>query len=222
MAGYRGDGYGVYGDHGGDDFRFGDDRGGRDEDGGMFRGERGPDRSRGFDRDDGPRQGAAHGNVMGRAERAVRSYVEGGDHDSGRGHQLSDDPRAVGAADDWNRRFGREGHEGSYAQQQDPYHSYRERHLQEMDRDYQDWCREREQQFHNDFSSWRSGRLQQPGQEDEMPALELSDAAHATSPSTPISLDEPAPAGSPGSRRRGSSGSTRGGTEDPTGEQRDR
>jgi len=211
MAGYRGDGYGVHGDHGDDDYRFGDDRGGR-----------GPEGNRGDDRDGGPRQGAAHGNVMGRAERAVRSYVEGESHDSGRGRQLSDDPRAVGAADEWNRRFGREGFEGSYAQHQDPYHSYRERHLQEMDRDYQDWCREREQQFHSDFNDWRS-RRQQPGQQqDEVPALELSDAAHATSPATPVSLEEPAITSSPALHRRGSSGSIPGGTEDPSDGQGDR
>ncbi|MCW3798289.1 hypothetical protein OMW55_10795 [Sphingomonas sp. BN140010] len=235
MAGYRGDGYGVYGDHGDDDFRFGDDRG-RDRD---IRGERdrGRPEERGFferDRDDdGPRQGATHGNVMGRAEQAVRSYVEGGDHGSGRGHQLSDDPRAVRAAGDWNRQHGREGYEGSYAQHPDPYQSYRERHLAEMDRDYDDWCRQREQQFHSEFKDWRSRRQMSSGQvgqvqsqmssqQGDMPALELSDAAHATAPDVPVTAEQPSRAGSGASRRRGSSGSTPDETAGQTGGQQDR
>jgi len=228
MAGYRGDGYGVYGDHGDDDFRFGDDQGGGDRERGKFRGDR---HERGHDddhnRDNGPRQGAAHGNVMGRAERAVRSYTQGGDHDSGRGHQLSDDPRAVGAADRWNQQHGREGYEGSYAQHNDPYHSYRERHLAELDRDYDDWCRQREQQFHSEFNDWRSRRQLSSGQvgqtqsqissqQGDMPALELSDAAHATAPDVPVTAGQPSRAGSATSRRRGSSGSTRDETAGPT------
>jgi len=226
MTGYRGDGYGVHGDHGDDDFRFGDDRGGGDRDGSRFRDARGGD-------DDGPRQGAAHGNAMGRAEQAVHSYMEGGDHDSGRGHQLSDDPRAVGAADNWNRQFGREGYQGSYAQHQDPYHSYRERHLAELDRDYDDWCRQREQQFHSEFNDWRSRRQLSPGQvgqvqsqlsaqQGDMPALELSDAAQATAPDVSVTNEQPSPAGSAASRRRGSSGSTPDGTAGPTDEPGDR
>ncbi len=231
MAGYRGDGYGVYGDHGDDDFRFGDGRDqGRDR-------ERGYGEERGFfrrdDQDDGPRQGAAHGNVMGRAERAVRSYVQGDDHDSGRGHQLSDDPRAVGAADRWNRQYGREGYEGSYARHDDPYRSYRERQLAEMDRDYDDWCRQREQQFHSEFNDWRSRRQMSSGQvgqvqsqmssqQGDMPALELSDAAHATAPDVPVTAEQPSRAGSAASRRRGSSGSTPDETAGLTDAQRDR
>jgi len=229
MAGYRGDGYGAYGDHGDDDFRFGDDHG-------QDRGRGDDDRDRGGAQrgpDEGPRQGAAHGNLMGRAERAVRSYTLGDDHDSGRGHQLSDDPRAVDAANEWNQRFGREGFEGSYARHDDPYHDYRERHLAEMDRDYGDWCRQREQQFHREFNDWRSRRQssggpagqapwQQSSQGDEVPAPELSDAAHATAPDVPVTAGQPSPAGSAASRRRGSSGSTQDGTGGPTGGPGDR
>ena len=224
MAGYRGDGYGVYGDHGDDEFRWGEGSDNRNDR--MPRGEhnRQPDRDQGnrsfwHREDDGPRHGAAHGNVMGRAERAVRSYVEGDDHDSGRGRQLADDPRAVEAAGEWNRQHGREGYEGSYAQHRDPYHSYRDRHLQEMDRDYQDWCQQREQQFHSEFNDWRSRRQMSSGQvgqtqsrlsgqQGDMPALELSDAAHATAPGVPVTAEQPSRAGSAASRRRGSSGST--------------
>lgn len=105
------------------------------------------------DRDEGPRQGAAHGNLFGSAEHdAAQAFYE---------HRDGDDPRARAAADDWNQRFGREGHEGSYAQH-DPYERYRERHLAEMDRDYDEWCRTREQAFHSEFDDWRQRRRQAP------------------------------------------------------------
>ena len=33
--------------------------------------------------------------------------------------------------------------------------------MQALDRDYEDYCREREQQFHQEFDSWRQSREQQ-------------------------------------------------------------
>ena len=44
------------------------------------------------------------------------------------------------------------------ANRDDHYRSWRDRHMSELDRDYEDYCREREQQFHQDFDSWRSQR----------------------------------------------------------------
>ena len=35
------------------------------------------------------------------------------------------------------------------------YLSWRDRHMRELDRDYDEYRREREQQFHADFSAWR-------------------------------------------------------------------
>ena len=34
--------------------------------------------------------------------------------------------------------------------------------MQSLDRDYADYCREREQQFHQDFDTWRSQRQGNP------------------------------------------------------------
>lgn len=220
MAGYRGDGYGQYGDHDDEEYRFGDDRG-------HWRGERERRDERGLfrdERDDRVEHGAEHGNLMGRAEHRVRDWFEGR-RDADR--QAGDDPRGVRAADEWNRRFGREGHEGSYGQHlhDEPYRSFRQRHLEEMDRDYDAWRGERGQEFNRDFDQWRSRRrpADMTGQPDEMPALELSDAAHATAPGTPVTAaQQPAAAGSPASRRHGSSGSTPGGTAAPTAGQPDR
>ena len=38
----------------------------------------------------------------------------------------------------------------------DHYRSWRQKQIDALDRDYADYCREREEQFHNDFDSWRS------------------------------------------------------------------
>jgi hypothetical protein len=42
--------------------------------------------------------------------------------------------------------------------QDDHYRSWRDRQIEALDRDYADYCREREQQFHQDFDTWRSLR----------------------------------------------------------------
>ena len=68
------------------------------------------------------------------------------------------DPRAQDAARDWQRRFGREGHEGSYAQHDEAYQRYRQRHLDELDQDYAEWRRTHEEGFHRDFEDFRTRR----------------------------------------------------------------
>lgn len=49
-----------------------------------------------------------------------------------------------------NQRFG--------SGQDDHYLNWRNRQLEQLDQDYQEYCREREQQFRQDFDSWRSSR----------------------------------------------------------------
>jgi hypothetical protein len=54
--------------------------------------------------------------------------------------------------------------------QDDHYRSWRDRQMQALDRDYADYCREREQQFHQDFDSWRRNRQQgSTGQQRQQP-----------------------------------------------------
>lgn len=53
-----------------------------------------------------------------------------------------------------NQRFG--------SSQDDHYRSWRDRQIEQLDRDYQDYCRENEQQFHSSFDQWRQKR-QAPG-----------------------------------------------------------
>jgi hypothetical protein len=88
------------------------------------------------------------------------------DHDRGmmferRDPDWSDDNR-------WNDRGWRreqggfgdhsEGRRSFSANPDDHYRSWRDRHMSELDRDYADYCREREQQFHSDFDAWRQQR----------------------------------------------------------------
>ncbi len=40
----------------------------------------------------------------------------------------------------------------------DHYRSWRQKQIDALDRDFADYCREREQQFHQDFDSWRRQR----------------------------------------------------------------
>lgn len=46
--------------------------------------------------------------------------------------------------------------------QDDHYLSWRDRQMDSLDRDYADYCREREQQFHRDFDDWRRQRAGNP------------------------------------------------------------
>ena len=72
-------------------------------------------------------------------------------------------PEQRGRADSYNRQAEDWSGQHRYsAHPDDHYRSWRDRHMSELDRDYQDYCREREQQFHQDFDSWRRNRGQQP------------------------------------------------------------
>ncbi|HEV8407919.1 MAG TPA: hypothetical protein VGQ34_08270 [Sphingomicrobium sp.] len=69
--------------------------------------------------------------------------------------------RSPSSEDRWSDRDRREfGHgEQSYSSNPDDhYRSWRDRHMSELDRDYADYCRERELQFHSDFDAWRHQR----------------------------------------------------------------
>ena len=161
--GYLGDGYGAHGefDPDGDDRdRHSDhhrERGWRerhDERGMMFGGrdrersdadewfggrERGEDRSAWEGNRDWPQrhQGARYGREHG---------FGGFQGDYSRGSQQG----GFGGRGDWNRDRG-----NFSSHQDDHYRSWRDKQMQELDRDYAAYCREREQQFHSDFDDWR-------------------------------------------------------------------
>ncbi|HEY6048991.1 MAG TPA: DUF2171 domain-containing protein [Sphingomicrobium sp.] len=78
--------------------------------------------------------------------------------------------RAIGDEDRFARSHEREEHRrgnfsgSSQSRDFDPhYHSWRQRHMSELDRDYDDYRRENSSRFENDFTSWRERRMQKRG-----------------------------------------------------------
>ena len=149
--GYIGDGYGIDGGREDRDERDREWRG-RDRDW-RERGSRDHewedrDRDRGFmfDRDRGDDRGMSrygrehgYGGFQGDYSRAGRE--QGG----------------FGGMGDY-----REGRRSYSAHPDDHYRSWRDRHMQSLDRDYEDYCREREHQFHRDFDAWLTERHGNP------------------------------------------------------------
>ena len=137
--GYLGDGYGEHGDVGDD---RSDDRDRRRHESeareGAWR-----DRDDWRDRDRDPDRGM----MFGRSDRwsnedrwTERGGVRGRGEAFGGSSEFGDNRRSFSAHPD------------------DHYRSWRDRHMSELDRDYADYCREREQQFHIDFDTWRQQR----------------------------------------------------------------
>ena len=170
--GYLGDGYGKYGDR--------DPDGGRDEGrGGDWRGEwRGEQPGRWRDQQ---REGEYRGQQRGEPDRGW-SERDRGFMFEGRGDRGNDEgffSRTADQARDWFRqdehdyrpsgqhqdRGGPQSQQNSRfgSHQDDHYLSWRQQQIDALDRDYQDYCRERQQQFHQDFDSWRSSRQQNRG-----------------------------------------------------------
>jgi hypothetical protein len=80
----------------------------------------------------------------------------------------------------------------------DHYRSWRDRHMSELDRDYRDYCREREQQFHRDFDQWRSQRHGNPqplrtGMTQTGLSHDPSGVTQAAEDSAPLTATEPDP-----------------------------
>jgi hypothetical protein len=75
---------------------------------------------------------------------------------------------SLGDAEDYSRRrrgpWGEDSRGGDFATYRDPhYHSWRQRQLDELDRDYDDYRRENQSRFESDFGSWRERRMQKRG-----------------------------------------------------------
>lgn len=161
--GYIGDGWGARGDHGDEEFVrdwYGDDRRGRERSGATAPG-RGSEPSRWRDWDQG------------------RERSRWGDRDRDRSRDWGDDDRGLFERarswftdDDDDRRperggarqygFGgveqRGGRRRFSSHPDDHYRSWRDKQIEALDREYQDYCREREAKFHQEFDSWRQGR----------------------------------------------------------------
>ena len=108
----------------------------------------------------------------------------------------------------------RSGHRHSQrpasAHPDDHYRSWRDKQLEAMDREYAEFCRERERQFHSDFDTWRQNRQRQrehasAGQPLELtdPASQSGDVQAAGSPTGNAALGTNNPANSSTARGRG-------------------
>jgi hypothetical protein len=126
-------------------------------------------------RSDGRSYGASHG-------RGVQSWGQAQD-EPGRGHygaeqggrytgQYQDFARGQRQGDQGQRGFdgrgdwagGRQSFSSGGERHHDPHYlDWRNRQIAELDRDYDEYHRERGQRFHEDFSTWRSNRRSQRG-----------------------------------------------------------
>jgi len=112
-------------------------------------GGRDDDYGRGFDRDDD------RGNrpVTGDYGRSEGRFAASG---FGRGDEARGPDRASNWGRDENRRTGLAGNRTRH----DPhYQQWRQRQIDELDRDYDEYRSENQSRFENDFGSWRSSRL---------------------------------------------------------------
>ena len=202
MSGYRGDGFGMHGDHGDEDFeremreRRGDGRRRDPEDGrnrdfmlGPDRHERDRERGGWQSWDDGPkwnerrpeerylgdRRGEGGDERAIRAAEAYRSRFGAHGHEGQYGGGAAMDLDRHGGNERWDSdrerrhnfsgvgRFGtgQEGGQRGGGLHDDHYRSWRDRQIAELDRDYEEYCREREQEFGSSFDSWRQQRRSQ-------------------------------------------------------------
>ena len=70
--------------------------------------------------------------------------------------------RDWGQGDFGQSGFG-SGRSGGRSQWDDNYRRWREQQIAQLDRDYEEYCRDCQDQFEQDFGSWRSSRLTQGG-----------------------------------------------------------
>ena len=90
----------------------------------------------------------------------AQSWGEANRGQSGQSNPDRDqDDGSYGYRSNMSGSLGGFGNQTSFGSgQDDHYRSWRDRQLAELDRDYEDYCREREQKFHSDFDTWRQSR----------------------------------------------------------------
>ena len=99
--------------------------------------------------------GYGSGGFGGDFDRGERSYRPmAGDYSrSSGGYDRSQSP--------WGRDdYRNTSYAGSSRDNDRHYHSWRQQQLDELDRDYDHYCRERQDRFESDFGSWRNQRMQ--------------------------------------------------------------
>ena len=131
-------------------------------------GQRGQGRSDSiFDDDDDRQRGGDNRGFFQRAGEEVRSWL--GQQERGRSaedHRSHSRDEPWGGGSDWSGNqsgrsgSGRAGGTSTRFPHDDHYLSWREQQISQLDRDYDEYCRERQQSFESEFSRWREGRRQ--------------------------------------------------------------
>jgi hypothetical protein len=184
----------------------------RDRDRGFF-GRMGDD-ARSWFRDDDRQYRGTHQDDWDRRDRGSSGY--GREHGFGgsQGEYRQSSQHNFGGRGDWER-----SPRNFSSHQDDHYRSWRDRQMNALDRDYEDYCREREQQFHQDFDSWRSKRQgrgsgsQQTGhggRNDEMELTAENELTHARAMAGQGNTPSPEGAATLGTNNSENSGTGRG------------
>ena len=84
-----------------------------------------------------------------------------GERDFGRGRFEGRSPYGFGGEPGWRRERG--AFFGGRSPDDDNDRRWRDQQIRQLDDEYDEYCRERQQQFAQDFDSWRSSRLTQGG-----------------------------------------------------------
>jgi hypothetical protein len=97
-------------------------------------------------------QQRSHSQSWGEANRGQSNW------DRDRERNLGDSHLGYG---DFSGTLGGFGNQTFGSSEHDHYRNWRDREMAKLDKDYDDYCREREQQFNQDFDSWRRNRSSQ-------------------------------------------------------------
>ena len=118
------------------------------------------DRERGFGPSRGSRLESRDRRDFGgfRDESDFRSHRR--DHPQSWGEANRSENETLGYGE-FRGTLGGFGNQTFGSSQDDHYRSWRDRQMSQLDTDYADYCREREQQFNQDFDSWRRNRQSQ-------------------------------------------------------------
>ena len=158
-------------------------------------------------------QGASRSDRDWNHNEHAQSWDEANRGQSGRSSSWNrdreEDQQSFGYGNAMAGSLGGFGNQTSFGSgQDDHYRSWRDRQMAELDRDYDDYCREREQQFHSDFNTWRSGRTSRsPSAATNAPSADLGAASNAGVGTTTGSITGSAGAGSALGSATGTGGS---------------
>ena len=143
----------------------------------------------------------------------AQSWGEANRGQSGNWNRDRDQDRPHLGYGDFSGTLGGFGNQTFGSSQDDHYRSWRDRQMSELDRDYEDYCRERQQQFHSDFDSWRRNRSSQsPSATTNASGNDLGAAANAGVGTTTSSITGTAGAGSAGAGSAGGGSAIGGGS----------